>query len=172
MKGVPVLSDERLRERPGRNLGPLWPLAYELAYMGTPIGVVVARLEAQGCSVVVSVDECGELWELRRLAVHRRAVRWCLNRHLRVYHSLGALVDAMQRGPVIGFLHGRLWEVTRRGTRPVLADRFDCVLPSEPSRPGVPELGILDVLGPEVARRYALSQLLDGEGEDDDSPAA
>lgn len=171
MRGYGAVGDRRLKERPGRNLGPVWPLAFELATLGTPVGVIVARL-SEGVSVAVTVDDAGELFELRRMVVHRRVVRWCLNRHLRIFHSLSGLVDAMQSGRVLGFLHGRLLEVTRRGVRPVIPFPFDCSLPSEASRPGVPALSIFDALGPEVARRYALAQLVDDEGEDDDSPAA
>lgn len=95
-----------------RVLPPLWPGAFSLASNGPPLGVALLERDDGTFSVVV-FDLAGELFELRRLPL-RFAVRWCLNRHLRFFHSLGELVRQMRAGRVVGWLHGVHTE--RKGT--------------------------------------------------------
>jgi hypothetical protein len=83
---------------------PLWPGAFDLAINGPPLGVALLELDVDLFAVVV-LDLAGELLELRRLPL-RFAVRWCLNRHLRFFLSLGELVRQLQAGRVVGWLHG------------------------------------------------------------------
>ena len=87
---------------------PLWPLAFELAQLGTPIGVLVLELR-EGEACVVVIDMQGQLWDLRRLPL-RMATAWCLRRHLRVYRKLGQLVADMHEGHVLGWIPGHVEE--------------------------------------------------------------
>lgn len=107
-------GDSRARNRAAKVQGPLCPLALELARSGSPIGVAVVP-SVLGGSVVVVVDADGELFELFR-GLTPRAVRWCIDRHLRVYPTLGLLVDAMKLDGVIGWVPGRLVEFGRKGS--------------------------------------------------------
>lgn len=137
--------------RPSRSPGPLWPLAWELAQLGTPIGVWVCPCES-GEWAVVSVTPDGELVELvrcapdterrhglrgshQRLAMH--AVRWAVARSLRVYPRLSGLVEFVQFGHGLGWVPGRIYE-HRPKRAPVLvcAVPFRAVLPGEEPEEG------------------------------------
>ena len=89
-------------DRSVRQIRVKWPLALALAVRGTPIGV---WLEGGGDVQVVSLDADGVFVVLRRLP-RVYAVRWCLNRHLRFYHSQGAFVEALEAGHVLGWIDG------------------------------------------------------------------
>lgn len=101
-------GDKRWRVRAAKHAPPLWPLALELARSGLPIGVWVAHV-GEDLAVAVVVEGDGTLWEVRRLLVSQ-LVRWCLRRHLRIFHSLGAFVEAEQAGHVIGWVPGQIVE--------------------------------------------------------------
>lgn len=104
------MKDLRTRGRAVKQFGPIWPVAYELALCGTPIGVFLDVIVLTGEVRVVTVDADGELWELRRLRNQMFAVRWCLNRSLRVHRSLGELMQALRSGFVVGWVHGFIVE--------------------------------------------------------------
>jgi hypothetical protein len=52
---------------------------------------------------LVMIDSDGALWRVAQGSRHE-LVKWCRERVVRVYASPGALVDALQRGHVIGLL--------------------------------------------------------------------
>lgn len=100
--------DKRWRVRAAKDPVPRWPLALELAQGGLPVGVWLAPLlSGEHAAVVVEGD--GVLWEVRRLPL-RQLVRWCLNRHLRIFHSLADYVQAEAAGFVIGWVPGQMVE--------------------------------------------------------------
>lgn len=133
-----VVFDKRKRERAVKVEGPRWPLAWELARFGTPIGVVLVPV-GDGLCCAVTVGVAGELIELRRLPSHF-LVRWCLNRHLRLHHTLAELVQAQLAGRELGWMPGRVVEVKAGRSWLVAGVPFVCTLPGEPVRPGVLEL--------------------------------
>lgn len=138
-------ADSRWRVRAVKQEGPRWPLAYELAMLGTPIGVWLCDVGG-GYFAAVTTEPGGELVELRRLSM-RYLVRWCLNRHLRVHHALADLVDAQQRGLELGWLPGRIVEhkASRCWLAPALP--FDCTLPGEAPRSGAVAVDLEAVFG-------------------------
>lgn len=112
---------------------PLWPLAYELAMMGTPIGAaVILRSRDRGTGSrwfreflafpgaalavdvfdVVVVDADGVMWSLTPDGVEHPG-SFCVERHLQWWPSLGALVKAMSDGRCIGWVSGRLVDLNR-----------------------------------------------------------
>jgi hypothetical protein len=85
-----------------RRKGPEWAWALELARGSHPIGV--ALLPAGGERLqVVTLDRDGVLVVVHTLPA-RFAVRWCINRALRVHWSFGELVDALKAGFVFGWI--------------------------------------------------------------------
>lgn len=138
-------ADQRWRARAVKQEGPRWPLAFELAMLGTPIGVWLCPVPGERFAAVTP-DIHGELFELRRLLI-RYLVRWCLNRHLRIHHALEELVDAQQLGLELGWLPGRILEC--KGGRSWLAPAiaFDCTLPGEPARAGAVAVDAAAVFG-------------------------
>ena len=108
---------------------PRWPLALELARAGRPIGVVLLPVEGD-LWAAVTTDVDGVLVELRRLR-KSYLIRWCLNRHLRIHHRLGTLVDAQLAGRELGWVPGLIIEYKRRSAFVVTASVFSCTLPGE-----------------------------------------
>lgn len=100
--------DLRWRARVVKQPLPIWPLALELARGGMPIGVLLCPL-VSGDHAAVVVEGDGTLWEVRRLPV-AFLVRWCLRRHLRIFHSLGDYVEAERAGRVVGWVPGQVVE--------------------------------------------------------------
>lgn len=101
-------ADKRWRVRARKDLTPRWPLALDLARSGMPIGVWLAPLRS-GDHAAVVVEGDGTLWEVRRLPI-KYLVRWCLNRHLRIFHTLGAFWQAEEAGFVIGWVPDQIIE--------------------------------------------------------------
>lgn len=126
-----MAGDKRWRGRAAKQEGPRWPLAYALALAGSPIGVLLVPMPEQLVAAVV-IDPSGQLLEVRRLSP-AFMVRWCLNRHLRIFHGLGDLVCALQAGRVVGWLPGRMIE--RKNGREWLA-------PAGPFVYALPEQGV------------------------------
>lgn len=90
------------RARYSKRKGPEWAWALELARFARPIGV--SLLPAGGDRVqVVTLDRDGVLVVVHTLPA-RFAVRWCVNRVLRVHWSLGELVTAIKAGFVFGWI--------------------------------------------------------------------
>lgn len=87
-----------------------WPVAHELARSARPIGVAVVRVGQTDEVDAVVIDVDGVLWCLTR-GERRSAMRWCLDRALRVHSSVGELAAAMRRGDVFGWVHGPLGPV-------------------------------------------------------------
>lgn len=98
-----------------RDHGPRWPVAHQAAsYGGLPFAVSVVGVRGQ--LVVVAVDGDGVLVELVRKNFRSQIVRWCLERTLRFYSTLGELVEALESGRVRPWLHGVQLE-SRAGRR-------------------------------------------------------
>lgn len=138
-------ADLRWRVRAVKQEGPRWPLAFELAMLGTPIGVWLCPVPGERFAAVTT-DVNGELFELRRLPV-RYLVRWCLNRHLRIHHALADLVEAQLRGLELGWVPGRIVECKGGRSWPAPAIAFDCTLPGEPLRAEAVPVELQDVFG-------------------------
>lgn len=112
-----------------------WPVALALASAGHPIGCWPCK-RPDGDTAVLVVDLAGELLELRRLPA-AFAVRWCVNRHLRIHQSLGHLVDEMHAGRVLGWVPGLVVEHKRGRMARVVAVPVDLTLPGETAIAGV-----------------------------------
>lgn len=111
-----------------RDHGPRWPVAHQAAmYGGLPFAVSVVGVGAH--LVVVAVDGDGVLVELVRKNFRSQVVRWCLDRSVRFYSTLGELVDAVHAGRVRLWVHGVQFE-SRAGRRwcvkslPLVAEGF------------------------------------------------
>lgn len=116
------LVKARKRPRPGVHRGAVWPIALQLAASGTPIGVLLFRNEPEGRYSVVTVDADGLMVLLADRPFGRfmgrqfwrsqawPAVRWCHERHLRIFWSLGGLLDAMRKGEALGWVPDRIVE--------------------------------------------------------------
>lgn len=150
MRGRPArlgrrVGDTRARGRAVKERGPRWPVAYDLARMGTPIGAWLLGVPPVGAWLVLVVSWTGEVLELRRLSSSARAVRWCLDRHLRVHHTLGALTEAMVSGQVVGWLPDRIFEADGQQVRFPAAGPVSCGnLPmAEALSVGPGQLGVL-----------------------------
>lgn len=134
-------ADKRARNRAVKQEGPRWPLAYELAALGTPIGVwLVPLVGGVDLCAAVTTDLSGQLVELRRLE-RGYLVRWCLNRHLRICYTLGELVEGQTCGRLLGWLPGRILEVKNRRAFVAPAIAFHCTLPGEAHVPGAVVIG-------------------------------
>lgn len=113
LEGVRLMANPFRSFRPKE--GPPWPLALELARLGTPIGCALVRryrrLRVDGTGWVwyvdvVTVDGAGELVSLREELEGDVAGRWCCQHALRALPSVGELVRALARGVCVGWGHG------------------------------------------------------------------
>lgn len=81
---------------------------------GLPFAVSVVGVGGE--LVVVAVDSDGVLIELVRKNFRSQVVRWCLDRSLRFYATLGEFITAFNAGRVRPWVHGVQFE-SRSGRR-------------------------------------------------------